>query len=115
MATDTFGNYICNIEPLPAPYPPSGRCCRSGDGPPDDADGNNGQTYIDLLTGDLYVKANGVWTLTGAGGSEILAYTTTGPTADGVLPANLDGEAIAVKPGGSTFIWNSTLHVWDDV
>ncbi len=51
----------------------------------------------------------------GGGGGQIVAYTTTGPTADGVLPADLNEEAIAVKPGGATFIWNSTTHVWDDV
>jgi hypothetical protein len=50
-----------------------------------------------------------------SGSGEIVPYTTTGPTADGVLPANLDGEAIAVKPGGSTFTWDSANHVWDDV
>lgn len=51
----------------------------------------------------------------GAASGEILAYTTTGPTADGVLPSDLNHQAIAVKPGGSTFTWDSTLHVWDDV
>lgn len=49
------------------------------------------------------------------GGGQIVLYTTTGPTADGVTPNNVNGEAIAVKPGGSTFTWDSTLHVWDDV
>lgn len=55
----------------------------------------------------------------GSGGSvgsgSILRYTTTGPTADGVAPSNLNSEAIAVKPGGATYTWNSTTHVWDDV
>lgn len=53
----------------------------------------------------------------GGGGAsgQILAYTTTGPTADGITPTSLNSEAIAVKPGGTTFTWDSTNHVWDDV
>ncbi len=49
------------------------------------------------------------------GSGEILGYTTTGPTADGVIPTDLNHEAIAVKPGGSTFTWDPVAHVWDDV
>lgn len=49
------------------------------------------------------------------GGGQIVEYTTTGPTADAVVPNDLDAPAIAVKPGGSTFTWDATLHVWDDV
>lgn len=34
----------------------------TGDGPPNDNDGNNGDEYIDQLNGFIYTKSNGVWT-----------------------------------------------------
>lgn len=56
---------------------------------------------------------------TGGGGggaaSQVMGYTTTGPTADGVVPPNLNGPAIAVKYKETTYVWSPTLHVWDDV
>ena len=116
--SDAFGNYVCDLWPVPAPYPASMRCCSSGNGAPDNANGDDGQYYLDLTNGDVYFKSNGTWVLStggGGGSGEILAYTTTGPTADGVLPSDLNAEAIAVKPDGTTFTWDSTLHVWDDV
>lgn len=69
MATDAFGNYVADIEPAPAPYPASQRCCLHGDGAPDSSLGSDGKTYTDDLTGDFYAKADGVWTLVGGPGS----------------------------------------------
>ena len=51
----------------------------------------------------------------GAAAGEVLNYSTTGPTADGIVPGDLNDAAIAVKPGASTFTWDSVGHVWDDV
>lgn len=70
---------------------------------------NDRETAILYLLGQL-VAGSGV-----GGGGQILEYTTTGPTADGLVPDTLNKPAIAVKPGGSTFTWDPTLHVWDDV
>ena len=118
MAQDAIGNYVVGVQPSPATPGNSMFGGLSGVGPPDAGLGANGDTYVDLSTGDFYIMSGDVWNLFGggSGGSgEILAYTTTGPTADGVLPSDLDHEAIAVKPDATTFIWDSTLHAWDDV
>lgn len=63
-----------------------------------------------------------VWDDSGSGGGspggppqQVLAYTTTGPTADGLVPADQNSAAIAVKPNGNTYIWDKDTHVWDDV
>jgi hypothetical protein len=69
---DAFGNYHCDINPATPPDPASGRCCSSGIGAPDDADGENGMYYVDLSTGDLYIKTNNVWTIYSGGGASNL-------------------------------------------
>lgn len=119
MPLDEYGNYVSDPNPLWA-YPPPNSICRvlSGHGVPDNAIGRDGSIYIDLDSSIMYLKTGGVWSEIqsgGGGAGEILRYTTTGPTADGVLPTDLSHEAIAVKPDGSTFTWDSTLHTWDDV
>lgn len=49
----------------------------SGTGAPDNADGDNGDLYVDLSSGDLYVKTGDAWATVG-GGSDILSnYTAT--------------------------------------
>lgn len=68
MGQDAYGNFVGESEPAPAPYPPSSRCCSSGIGAPDDADGSNGQTYVDTATGDIYTKSNGTWSIVSGGG-----------------------------------------------
>lgn len=50
----------------------------------------------------------------GGGAGQLVGYTTTGPTVDGVLPANQNAPAIAVKYQSTTYTWSPTLHVWDD-
>lgn len=74
-------------------------------------------TQLSTLEKILQCGTGGSGEAAGGGGGigEIVRYTTTGPTADGVTPNNQNGEAIAVKPGSTTFTWDSTLHVWDDV
>jgi hypothetical protein len=79
MAQDQYGNFVGESDPAPAPYPPSSRCCGSGVGPPNDADGSNGQTYVDTSTGDLYVKSGDTWTIfSGGGGGATEVYFGTG-------------------------------------
>lgn len=54
-------------------YGPSGNCIHGncyGSGAPSDGFGNNGFTYIDVDSGDFYVKFGDTWTIqTGGGGS----------------------------------------------
>lgn len=84
---------------------------------PDPSVGDDGDFAVNIITGDVYVRYGDTWTLysSSGGAGEVLLYTTTGPTADGILPSDLDHEAIAVKPHGSTFTWDSVAHSWDDV
>lgn len=50
---------------------------------------------------------------TGGGGvGQVLAYTTTDPNTDGVVPPTPANPAIAVKPGGSIFTWTTPAGPW---
>jgi len=103
-----LANILTALDPMAATDPQSlityGKCF--------DCYGANTVQIMELALLDQIFLASGGG---GGGSGEILAYTTTGPTADGVLPSDLNAEAIAVKPDGTTFTWDSTLHVWDDV
>lgn len=52
----------------------------------------------------------------GGGGSvgQVMQYTTTDPTTDGITPTDPNQPAIAYKNDGSlpTFVWNTTTHIW---
>lgn len=52
----------------------------------------------------------------GGGGStgQVMEYTTTDPTTDGITPTDPNQPAIAYKDDGSlpTFSWNTTTHIW---
>ena len=58
-------------------------------------------------------------TIAGGGGggggtaSQIVYYTTTDPNTDGVVPPDQTKAAIAVKPGATSFVWDSNLLTWD--
>lgn len=49
----------------------------------------------------------------GAGASQIVAYTTTDPNTDGVVPPDLTKPAIAVKPFATTYVWTTPAGPWD--
>jgi len=49
----------------------------------------------------------------GGGASQIVAYTTTDPNTDGVVPPDPTKAAIAVKPFGTTFVWITPAGPWD--
>ncbi len=50
----------------------------------------------------------------GGGATQVLEYTTTDPTTDGITPTNLNSPAIAYKDDGSLpiFVWNTSTHIW---
>lgn len=50
----------------------------------------------------------------GGGGGQILEYTGTDPTSDGLVPTNQNQPAIAYKDDGTlpTYTWNTTTHAW---
>lgn len=63
MSQDAYGNYIVTVDqPAYTPGASSGGGS-SGIGAPDNADGNNGDTYTDLSSGDFYIKYNDVWNI----------------------------------------------------
>lgn len=51
---------------------------------------------------------------TEAAANQVLSYFGSGPTANGVIPEDQTMPAIAVKPGGTIFVWDTINHVWDD-
>ena len=50
----------------------------------------------------------------GGGAAQVLQYTTTDPTTDGITPTDPNEPAIAYKDDGSLpiFVWNTTTHIW---
>ena len=65
---DQFGNYICDIGfTMPSPLPSSGGGGASGVGVPNNADGDDGDTYVNITNGDFYTKSGGVWIQSGLG------------------------------------------------
>lgn len=74
-----------------------------GEGVPDDANGNNGDIYIDLSTGDVYQKTSNTWTIVtggGGGGSQEVFRGTGDPS--GVQSAT--GAAIYLRTNGEIWI-----------
>lgn len=51
----------------------------------------------------------------GSGSAQMLVYTGADPTADGLIPTNINSPAIAYKLDGSsgTYVWNTNTHVWN--
>lgn len=69
-------NYVPN--PATADPSPGGMKCVGGScagyGPPSDTSGFNGYTYVDLSSGDLYVKYGDIWVIQAAGTGAGLTY-----------------------------------------
>ena len=49
----------------------------------------------------------------GGGNGQIVYYTGADPNSDGVTPANQGAAAIAVKPGATTYTWDSVGLIWN--
>jgi hypothetical protein len=53
-------------------------------------------------------------TLGAPGAGQMVLYTTTDPTTDGVFPPNLNGPAIAYRAdgNGAIAVWDPVGHAW---
>lgn len=107
---DSYGNYYPNLNAGPGTSSGSAMVL-SGTGAPSDSNGSDGYLYVDLSSGDIYSKSNGVWTLFSGGGAatpELFAgaadpegsVTATGP-AFYIRDADVNGDRrIYAKPDG---------------
>lgn len=101
MPQDEFGNWVSGITPAPTGTLPSGISgALTGDGPPDNGVGSNGQTYIDLSTGDFYTKAGDVWNLVAGGGS------------GGGLVGVVDPEGVVTAATGTSYVNTVLKKLW---
>lgn len=68
---DAYGNWAptINQEDWIPGNSTSGGGVLSGAGVPDNAEGDNGNIYVNLTNGDVYSKSGDVWILQGAGAS----------------------------------------------
>ena len=48
----------------------------------------------------------------GGGSGQIVAYTTTDPNTDGVVPTDPTKPAIAVKPNSTLYVWTPPAGPW---
>ena len=109
-------NYVPDIStPDLSSFYPYG-VVRVGVGVPDNADGNNGDLYVNTSNGNVYSKDNDVWGLStgGSGVPQVYAYTGASPTADAIVPDDPGEPAIAYKKDGTdaTYGWNVTTQAW---
>lgn len=117
MAFDAFGNYICDISPVAvSPLPSSMFSGNSGVGAPSNADGNDGDTYVDLSTGSFYTKSGGTWAVvTGApGGSGLTGVINPNsgggvPAAIGTSYANTANFTLWFKTGAGNTAWTAFI------
>jgi hypothetical protein len=65
---------------------------------------------VDMLELQLLCEISAAFDSGGA--SQIVYYTGANPNSDGVRPANTQKAAIAVKPGGTTYVWSVSAQNW---
>jgi hypothetical protein len=81
------------------------------------------QTLLDQAKCYLCYGNAGMWQLmelallaqlvgSGIGNAQIVLYSGADPNSDGVVPANQNAPAIAVKPGSTTYTWDPVGHTW---
>lgn len=100
MAQDAYGNYIVQVDqPAYTPGASTGGGL-NGSGPPDNGLGNNGDTYVDVDTGDLYVKYGDVW--------NIVQGAPGGSGESGVGSP----EGVVSAPPGTTYLDTSSNSFW---
>ena len=82
------------------------------------------QTLLDQAKCYLCYGNAGMWQLmelallaqlvgSGIGNAQIVAYTGADPNSDGVVPANTQAPAIAVKPGATSYTWSIANQDWE--
>lgn len=51
----------------------------------------------------------------GGGGGQMMVYTGSDPTSDGLVPNNVNAAAMAYSQDGSgnTYVWNTSTHAWN--
>jgi hypothetical protein len=73
---------------------PAGSMMYTGSGVPDPGLGNDGDSYIDSATGDLYTKASGIWTVTG--------------NIFGTVPDEIEASAVAAAASATAAATSAT-------
>lgn len=73
-----------------------------GTGAPDDANGNNGDTYVDLSSGEFYIKTAGSWTISTGGGGGVAEVSS------GVV----DPEGVVAKATPHFYVNTDTQQLW---
>jgi hypothetical protein len=104
MARDPFGNYVCDITPTTAMPFPASIFTKSGVGAPSNADGNNGDIYVNLINGDIYSKSGDTWTIATGG---------TGPAGGSGAAGSGSPEGVVTAAAGTTYVdANPPYDVW---
>ena len=71
-------------------------------------------TEKQMLAAMVFLICNGGTGGTGGSGAQLVLYTTTNPTTDGVTPTNINANAIAYRADGTQpiFVWDPVGHAW---
>lgn len=105
MGFDGSGNWIPVLPDGPAVTKTWSEAF-ADEGVPSSDLGGNGDTYVNLLTGDIYTKAGDVWSIVaGAGASQIVQNQAT--------PPNTAKPALSYPTGGGTLDqWDPDTQTW---
>lgn len=87
MGFDGSGNWI-PVLPDPPAFTSVFPDLSAGTGVPDDADGENGDVYVNLTNGNVYSKSNNVWVLA-AGAGSVPNLTGSGSPVGSVTPGGV--------------------------
>lgn len=114
MAIDGSGNWYPLLPDGPGLSAISGEWT-SGAGVPGNGIGNNGDGYLNITTGDVYVKHGDVWTIIQGGGGTEVTHGSGPPVA---APANPASAAIYYDDDsgsasyGVVWTWNVNTQQW---
>lgn len=105
---DAFGNYLPGLVSLSALAAMGIGTLYYASGAPDDANGSNGDAYIDISSGDVYRKYGGGWTvlIAGTGAVELVYIATPGQNPNGVSVASR--PAMAYDSSGALWMKTNT-------
>lgn len=80
-----------------------------GSGAPDDANGNNGDVYVDFATGQLYSKTAGTWSAVSGAGGAVQVFENRDPAP----PDDPTKAAVSFPTNGGTLSqWSVALQAW---
>jgi hypothetical protein len=106
--SDPFGNYQAHFDTPPTPPAGGISMVLSGTGAPASTLGSNGFLYVNLSTGDLYVKTNGAWTLFSGGGGGGGGLSGTGSPVGVVTPTAAGVSYVDLTDVNAIHVWFST-------